>query len=53
MNTSLYKQFELDALNWVNDASSILTSQEHSFTISMKKDDVDVATSVDIAVEKF
>ena len=53
MNSILYKQFEHDAVQWVKEASKILIDQEHSFTITTQKDVLDVATSADIAVEKF
>jgi len=53
MNTALYKQFEINAKTWVEKAGKILIAQEHSFTISKQKDEIDIATSADIAVEEF
>lgn len=53
MDTALYKQLETDAKEWVEEAGKILVAQEHSFTISKQKDDVDAATSADIEVEKY
>jgi len=53
MNSILYKQFEQDALQWVREAGSILIEQEQAFEITQRKDEFDIATSADVAVEKF
>lgn len=50
---NIYKQFEEEALQWVQEAGKILISQEHSFTIATQKDVIDVATSADVAVNTF
>ena len=53
MDTSFYRQLQKNAETIVEEAIKILVSKEHSFTIATQKDEVDVATSADLAVEQF
>ena len=53
MDTSFYHQLQEHAEKIVEEAVKILVAQEHSFTIATQKDEVDVATSADVAVEQF
>jgi myo-inositol-1(or 4)-monophosphatase len=53
MNTVLYKQFENDAKQWVEEAGKILVSHEHNFTVVNQKDEMDIATNADIEVEQY
>ncbi len=52
-NISTYLQFQKDCEEIVQTAAKLLQTYEQNFTIVEKKDDVDVATSADIASEKL
>lgn len=53
MDAPFYRNLQQTAETIVDEAVKILVAQEHSFTIATQKDEVDVATSADVAVERF